>query len=322
MTQEFQREEHPSSLRKKISVIVPCWNEAEVLPLFLEEIVRVMHEWPEPEWELIFIDDGSVDKTLSLLRRAARADRRVRYASFSRNFGKEAAMLCGLKMSTGDFVAFVDADLQHPPALLGQMYDILRSDPDVDVVGACRQDRSGEAPVRSFLSQRFYGAVNAMSHFDLPQGATDFRLMRRVVADAILALPEHGRFTKGLFALVGFHTRWIPYENVNRAAGESKWSFSGLLRYSLEGICSLSLFPLRLPALMGGGLLALALILWIAAGIHPGSDMTPVLCGMISLVGGVILLCMALLGHYLGKTYLETKARPLYFVRETDEENK
>lgn len=304
----------------KISVIVPCWNEAEVLPLFFQEMGRVIRSRPELDWELIFVDDGSRDDTLSFLRQASRADRRIRYASFSRNFGKEAAMLCGLRMATGDYMAFVDADLQHPPALLLQMYDILQAEKAVDVVGARRVSRQGENPLRSALSRGFYQLVNRLSRLSVPQGATDYRLMRRVVAEAILSLPEHNRFTKGIFAVVGFPTRWIEYENINRAAGETKWSLTGLLRYSLDGICALSLAPLQLSACLSAILTVVAIILWITAGLRSGADGVLVICGLICLVGALILFCLSVLGHYLGKLYLEAKARPLYFVRETSEE--
>ena len=229
-------------------------------------------------------------------------------------------MLCGLRMATGDYMAFVDADLQHPPALLPQMYDILQSEKTIDVVGARRVSRRGESPLRSALSRGFYQVVNRLSRLSVPQGATDYRLMRRVVAEAILSLPEHNRFTKGLFAVVGFPTRWIEYENINRAAGETKWSLAGLVRYSLDGICALSLTPLQLSACLAAVLAAVAVILWIAAGIHSGADAVLVVCGLICLVGALILLCLGVLGHYLGKLYLEAKARPLYFVRETSEE--
>ena len=304
----------------RISVIVPCWNEAEVLPLFYQAMAREMSQRPDLEWELLLVDDGSTDGTLSQFRDLRRMDKRVRYASFSRNFGKEAAVLCGLRMATGDFLAFVDADLQHPPALLGQMYDILRDDPDTDVVGARRVDRAGESPVRSFLARGFYGVVNRLSDLSVPQGATDFRLMRRRVAEAILSLPEHSRFTKGLFALVGFPTRWLEYENVNRAAGESKWSLRALLQYSLDGICALSLKPLRF-AFFSAALLGLgALALFVCALCLPASRGGLALGGLLCLVGALLLGNMGIQSQYLGKIYQEVKARPLYFVRETSEE--
>lgn len=309
---------------KIISAIVPCLNEEESVPLFYAEICRVAESAKRFGLEILFVDDGSKDNTLNVMRDLARRDDRVRYISFSRNFGKESAMLAGLRAATGDYIAILDADLQHPPALLDEMFDTLESDPDVDVVAARRDDRTGESKVKSFFSRLFYRVINKMSTTEIVEGAQDFRLMRRCVADAILSLGEYNRFSKGIFSWVGFHTKWITHENPPRAAGESKWSFRSLLRYSVEGIVSFSTRPLALVTGLGIVLCLLALIMLVVIVLRTliwGDPVKgwPEMISVILLLSGIQLFCTGVLGQYLAKTYLEVKRRPAYLVRETEE---
>lgn len=311
---------------EKISCIIPCYNEQEALPLFYAELVRVAAEQLFPlqvDVEILFIDDGSHDGTLKLLRDFARADTRVRFLSFSRNFGKEAAMLAGLQESTGDYVAVMDADMQDPPALLPEMYRLLQQE-DCDSVATRRTTRDGEPPVRSFFARCFYKLINKISDADIVDGARDFRLMRRAMVNAILSMQECNRFSKGIFGWVGFRTKWLPYVNVERVAGQTKWSFWKLLRYSLEGIVAFSTAPLALSSLFGFFLCLIALLYicvivvkTLAFGETVGGY--PSLMCVVLFIGGVQLFCTGILGQYLSKTYLETKKRPVYIVRETEE---
>ena len=228
-----------------ISIVVPCYNEEEALPLFYQEATRVAGEMSGIDFEFVFIDDGSRDNTLSVLRRLAAADRRVRFVSFSRNFGKEAGMLAGLEAATGDYVALMDADLQDPPALLPELYRAVTEE-GYDCAATRRTTRAGEPPIRSFFARLFYRLIHKISDADIVDGARDYRLMRRAVVDAILSMREYNRFSKGIFGWVGFRTKWIPFVNVERVAGETKWSFWKLFRYSLEGIVAFSTVPLAL----------------------------------------------------------------------------
>ncbi len=309
-----------------ISVIVPCYNESEALPHFLPEIKRVAGQMAESfgvSFEVLFINDGSKDATLSLLRQAAREDARMRYLSFSRNFGKEAAIYAGLQHTKGDYVAVMDADLQDPPALLPEMYAALQTG-EYDSVATRRVDRKGEPPIRSFFARCFYKLINKISDADIVDGARDYRLMSRPVVDAILSMGEYNRFSKGIFGWVGFRTKWLPYENVERVAGETKWSFWKLLKYSIQGIVAFSTAPLVIASVAGILLCAAAfvMVLWILVKTLAFGDPVggwPSLACMIMFMGGIQLFCIGILGQYLAKTYLETKNRPIYLVAETEE---
>lgn len=309
-----------------ISVIVPCYNEAEALPHFLPEIKRVADQMAQSfgvSFEVLFVDDGSKDATLSLLRQAAREDARVRYLSFSRNFGKEAAMYAGFQHAKGDFVAVMDADLQDPPALLPEMYAALQTG-EYDSVATRRVTRKGEPPIRSFFARCFYKIINKISDADIVDGARDYRLMSRPMVDAILSMGEYNRFSKGIFGWVGFRTKWLPYENVERVAGETKWSFWKLLKYSIQGIVAFSTAPLVIASVAGIVLCAAAfvMVMWILIKTLAFGDPVggwPSLACMIMFMGGIQLFCMGILGQYLAKTYLETKRRPIYILSETDE---
>ena len=305
-----------------VSIIVPCYNEEAVLPLFLEEI-RKTEEELSALWgcgfELLFVDDGSKDGTLEVLRKASGEG--VRYLSFSRNFGKEAAMYAGLQHSRGDYVVLMDADLQHPPSMLGEMYAALQEG-QWDCAAARRVSRAGEPPIRSFFARRFYGLINRISDTEIVDGACDFRMMTRRMVDAILSLGEYNRFSKGIFSWVGFRTKWLPYENVERAAGETKWSFWSLLLYSIQGIIGFSTAPLALASMLGVILCVLSLLMVayiVVKTLLFGDPVSgwPSLACMVMFVGGMQLFCTGILGQYLAKTYLEVKRRPIYVLAET-----
>ena len=310
-----------------LSIVVPCYNEQEALPYFYKEICRVAEEMKSShgaDFEFIFVDDGSKDKTLSIARELHKQDERVRYISFSRNFGKEAGILAGLEAAKGDYVAMMDADLQDPPALLPQMLDALLKE-DYDCAATRRTNRKGEPPIRSFFARMFYKIINRLSDADIVDGARDYRLMRRRMVDAILALPEYNRFSKGIFGWVGFKTKWLEYVNVERVAGETKWSFWKLFLYSLEGIVAFTTAPLALASLIGiiFCVLAFVMILFIIVRTLLFGDPTsgwPSLVCIIFLCSGVQLFCMGVLGQYLAKTYMEVKHRPVYIVRETEQD--
>ncbi|WP_419067311.1 glycosyltransferase family 2 protein [Candidatus Allofournierella excrementavium] len=311
-----------------LSIVVPCYNEQEALPYFYKEICRVAEEMKSShgaDFEFIFVDDGSKDKTLSIARELHKQDERVRYISFSRNFGKEAGILAGLKAAKGDYVAMMDADLQDPPALLPRMLDALLQE-DYDCAATRRTNRKGEPPIRSFFARMFYKIINRLSDADIVDGARDYRLMRRRMVDAILALPEYNRFSKGIFGWVGFKTKWLEYVNVERVAGETKWSFWKLFLYSLEGIVAFTTAPLALASLIGiiFCVLAFVMILFIIVRTLLFGDPTsgwPSLVCIIFLCSGVQLFCMGVLGQYLAKTYMEVKHRPVYIVRETEQDD-
>ena len=312
---------------KKLSIIVPCYNEEEVLPLFYAEITRVMDEmkrtYAELTFELLFIDDGSMDKTLTQLRELASKDQRVRYISFSRNFGKEAGMFAGLENATGDFVVVMDADLQHPPSFLPEMYSYVR-DGEYDCATTRRVSRKGESKIRSWFARKFYRIMNKISQTEIVDGAQDFRFMSRQMVDAILSMREYNRFSKGIFSWVGFKTKYIEYENVERAAGTTAWSFWSLFRYSLEGIFAFSTAPLALASVLGlvSCVIAFLMMIWIIiktlAFGEAVAGFPSIMCA-IFLLGGLQLFCIGVLGQYLSKTYLETKRRPIYIVRETEQ---
>ena len=310
---------------EKISVIVSCYNEEKALPLFYEEMERVRKQDFEGivDFEYIFVNDGSKDKTLEIIKNLRKGDDKVRYVSFSRNFGKEAAMLAGLEASKGDYVTLMDADLQDPPAILKQMYDAIKNE-GYDSVGTRRVTRKGEPPIRSFFARMFYKIINKISDTEMVDGARDYRLMKRKVVDSIISLKEYNRYSKGLFSFVGFDTKWIEYENVERVAGETKWSFWKLFKYALEGITAFSTTPLILSSLIGliFCLLAFIAIIFIIVRTLINGDPTagwPSLVCIIVFVSGVQLFSIGIIGQYLSKTYLEVKKRPIYIIKETEQ---
>ena len=309
---------------EKISVVVSCYNEEKALPLFYEEIERVRKQDFEgiAEFEYIFVNDGSKDKTLEIIKTLRMHDVKVRYISFSRNFGKEAAMLAGLEAATGDYVTLMDADLQDPPSLLKKMYEVIVKE-GYDSVGTRRVTRKGEPPIRSFFARMFYKIINKISDIEMVDGARDYRLMKRQVVDAIISLKEYNRYSKGLFSFVGFDTKWIEYENVERVAGETKWSFWKLFKYALEGITAFSTTPLILSSILGlmFCLLAFLAIIFIIVKTLVFGDPTsgwPSLACIIVFVSGVQLFSIGVIGQYLSKTYLEVKKRPIYIIKEDE----
>lgn len=310
----------------KISVIVSCYNEEKALPLFYEEIERVRKQDFEgiANFEYIFVNDGSKDKTLEEIKELRKKDDKVRYVSFSRNFGKEAAMLAGLEAAEGDYITLMDADLQDPPSLLKQMYDAIKLE-GYDSVGTRRVTRKGEPPIRSFFARMFYKIINKMSDIEMVDGARDYRLMKRKVVDAIISLKEYNRYSKGLFSFVGFETKWIEYENVERVAGETKWSFWKLFKYALEGITAFSTTPLLLSSFLGLLFCVLAFIAIIFIIVrtlafgNPTSGWPSLVC-IIVFVSGIQLFSMGVIGQYLSKMYLEVKKRPIYIVKETEKD--
>lgn len=307
----------------RISLVVPCFNEQEAIPLFYEQAVAAADRIPSAEVEFVFVDDGSADGTLAAIRSLREDDPRVRYVSFSRNFGKEAAMLAGMRYATGDYVALLDADLQDPPSLLPEMYRCV-TEGGFDCCATRRATRAGESKLRSFFATNFYRLFNRISHTQLVPGARDFRLMNRQMVDALLELAESNRFSKGLFSWVGFNTKWIEYDNVERAAGTTKWSFMGLVRYSIEGIVDFSTVPLALASALGFAF-CLAALVWIAVIIVRTLVYGNAVPGWSSLAcivlfsSGMQFLTIGILGQYIARTYLETKHRPAYVVRETEE---
>lgn len=314
-------------MKKKnlLSVIVSCYNEEKALPFFYEEVCKVLNTISQIDYELIFIDDDSKDNTLNIIKAYSRLDKNVKFISFSRNFGKEAAMLAGLEYSNGDYVTLMDADLQDPPSLLPKMYEILQKE-DYDMVGTRRITRKGEPRIRSFFARKFYRIINKMSRIEMVDGARDFRFMKRKVVDAILSMKEYNRYSKGIFSFVGFKTKWLEYENIERVAGKTKWSFWKLFKYAIEGIVGFSTFPLVLSALIGLLFCLLAFIMIIVIIVKtlifgdPVSGWPSTIC-IIFFIGGIQLFVMGIIGQYLSKTYLETKNRPIYIIRETEKDD-
>ncbi|MBQ8612506.1 MAG: glycosyltransferase family 2 protein [Oscillospiraceae bacterium] len=304
-----------------ISVVVPCYNEAAVLDLFYERITAVAAGMPV-DFEFLFIDDGSRDGTLQVIKRLREKDTRVRYVSFSRNFGKESGIFAGLENATGDYVAVMDADLQDPPELLPEMYAALTQE-DFDCARTRRVDRKGEPPIRSAFARLFYRLINRISKAEIVDGARDFQLMKRKVVDAVLAMGEYNRFSKGIFGWVGYRTKWMEFENVERAAGETKWNFWSLMLYAIDGIIAFSTAPLVISSLLGMLLCLLAFVMILVIIIRtlvfgdPTSGWPSLVC-ILLMVSGIQLLCIGILGQYLSKTYLETKRRPLYLIREAE----
>ena len=308
---------------KKISIIVPCYNEEQAIPYFYEEITKVAKEMKN-DFEFIFVNDGSKDKTIEIVKEYAKKDKRVKFIHFSRNFGKEAAMYAGLELSTGDYVAIMDADLQDPPALLPQMVSILEDEnSDYDSVGTRRVTRKGEPPIRSFFARKFYKIINKMSKIEMVDGARDYRLMKRQVVNSILELKEYNRYSKGLFEFVGYNTKWLEFENVERVAGETKWSFWKLFLYAIEGIVAFSTAPLAIASIIGfifclvSFIMILVIIIKTLAFGDPTAGWPSLVC-IIFFVSGIQLFSLGIIGEYLSKTYLETKKRPIYIIKETN----
>lgn len=310
---------------KKISLVVPCYNEEEVINLFYKAIQKVKKDFDNVKFEIIFVNDGSSDNTLNLMRELSKNDD-VRYVSFSRNFGKEAAMYAGLEASTGDYVAIMDADLQDPPALLKEMYDILESG-EYDGVATRRVTRKGEPVIRSFFARLYYKIINKISKTEIVDGARDFRLMTRQMVNAVLEVKEYNRFSKGIFSWVGFRTKWLEYENVERAAGNTKWSFWKLFLYSLDSIVAFSTVPLSIASVFGMLFCIISFVIIVFIIVRtliygdPTSGWPSMVCIMF-FIGGVQLLCTGIIGQYLSKTYLEVKKRPIYVVAETEKDLK
>ena len=311
---------------EKISVIVPCYNEEESMPLFYDEICKVAESFKHVDFEFIFVNDGSRDKTLSITRDLSKKDKRVRYISFSRNFGKEAAILAGLEYSVGDYVAIMDADLQDPPSLLHDMYDGIKNE-GYDCVATRRVSRKGEPPIRSFFAKCYYRLINKISKTEIVDGARDYRLMSRQMVDSILELKEYNRFSKGIFSWVGYNTKWLEYKNVERVAGTTKWSFWKLFLYSLESIVAFSTVPLAIASVMGllFFLVSVIMIVFIIVKTLTIGDPVagwPSLVCIIFFVSGVQLFSIGVIGQYLSKLYLEVKKRPVYIVKETEKDKK
>ncbi|MBR2993366.1 MAG: glycosyltransferase family 2 protein [Clostridiales bacterium] len=307
-----------------ISLIVPCYNEEGSLPILYEALCNVRREDTSPDrsYEFIFVNDGSRDKTAQIIKSLAESDKSVKYVFFSRNFGKEAAMYAGMQKAKGDYIAILDADMQDPPSLIPQMIQDLDTG-DYDIIAARRVTRKGEPMIRSFFARRFYKMINRMCDIEIADGARDFRLMRREVVDAILSLTERQRFSKGIFAWVGFRTKWVEHENVERAAGETKWSFWKLFRYAVDGIVSFTTAPLRLAtysgfffAFLGFAYLVYYFIRAIILRIYNEVPGYPSLLCFILFIGGLILMCLGILGEYIGRTYIESKGRPIYIPSE------
>lgn len=306
----------------KISVIVPCFNEEAMIDMFYSEISNVMSLMKEVSFEIVFVDDGSKDKTHEKLVCLAQKDDRIKYISFSKNFGKEAAMLAGINYVSGDYTVIMDADLQHPPALIPKMYDIIKTGV-CDCVATRRSTRENEPRIRSWFANYFYNLFNKLCDLDVVSGAMDFRMMSKQMVEAIKSMPEHGRFSKGIFSWVGFKTEWIQYENIERAAGETKWSFRRLLLYAIEGFTSFSHFPLYIPALIGIGLtgaatlaLIITLILWLAAGMVISGVW--ILALVILFMFGIQFMILGVFGGYLAKIFVESKNRPHYIIKDTN----
>lgn len=307
-----------------ISLIVPCYNEQEALPIFYKEVTKVLQQMGHA-YELLFINDGSKDDTLKILKELGERDVRVKYLSFSRNFGKEAAMYAGFCNVEGDYVAVMDADMQDPPSLLPQMMEIIDSG-EYDSVATRRVTREGEPRIRSWFARMFYRIINHISETDIVDGARDFRLMKRDMVDAIVRMGEYNRFSKGIFGWIGFRTYWLSYQNVNRVAGETKWSFWKLFKYALEGVINFSQAPLSLASGFGLFMTVIAFVAVVVIVVRkllfgdPVAGWASTVC-IITLIGGIQLFCMGIMGQYIAKTYMEVKKRPHYIVAESNMED-
>lgn len=307
-----------------ISIIVPCYNEEASIPLFYKEATRVLQSLGRP-YEIVFVNDGSSDKTLETVRQFSQQDPHISYLSFSRNFGKESALLAGLCNVDGDYVAVMDADLQDPPSLLPQMLSILETE-DYDCVATRRATRKGEPPVRSWFAHQFYKIINKISDADIIDGARDFRLMRRNMVEAILSMNEYNRFSKGIFGWVGFKTFWLSYENVERVAGETKWSFWKLFRYAIDGIINFSQTPLSMASWFGICMTLVSFLCLIFVVVRrlifgdPVAGWASTIC-ILLFVSGLQLFCLGIIGQYIAKIYAETKHRPHFIISESNKDS-
>ena len=302
-----------------LSIIVPCKNEEEAIPLFYP-VLKDNLKKIRTKYELIIVDDGSTDKTVEVSLKLKEKDKNIKIISFSRNFGKEAAMLAGMEEASGDYIVIMDADLQDPPSLLPKMYKTVNSG-EYDSVATRRVNRTGEPPIRSFFARQFYKLINKMIDVEIVDGARDYRIMTRQMVNAILSMKEVNRFSKGIFPWVGFRTKYIEFENVERVAGETKWSFWKLFKYAIDGIVGFTIVPLRIATIIGTfvsmfGFIYMLVIVIKALTIGDPVAGYPSLVAIITLLGGIQLLVLGIVGEYLGKTYLETKRRPVYVVKE------
>lgn len=310
--------------KEKISIVVPCYNEEEAIPYFYKELTSVFEKLKSFDYELIMVDDGSNDKTLKVIKKYAEKDNKIKYYSFSRNFGKEAAMYAGFCNASGDFVAVMDADMQDPPSLLPKMIEILKSG-EYDSVATRRVNRNGEPPIRSWFSKKFYKIINKISDADIVDGARDFRLMKKSMVKAIVAMQENNRFSKGIFGWIGFKTYWLPFENVERVAGETKWNFWKLFKYALDGIINFSEVPLSIASGFGIIMTFLSFAFMIFIIIRriflgdPVAGWASTIC-VIIFIGGVQLFSIGIMGQYVAKNYTESKKRPHYIISETNQE--
>ena len=308
-------------MEPKISIIVPCYNEEEAIPIFYNEVKRIFSDLPN-DYELCFIDDGSTDNTLQILKQTSHDSEKVYYISFSRNFGKEAAMYAGFCNVSGEYVAVMDVDLQDPPDLLPSMIAILQNG-EYDSVATRRVDRSGEPPVRSWFARKFYKIINSISDADIVDGARDFRLMKREMVEAIVSMSERNRFSKGIFGWIGFRTYWMEYENRERIAGKTKWNFWKLMKYAIDGIINFSEVPLSISSWLGIAITAIDFIFLIFIIIRklvfgdPVDGWASTIC-VITFIGGIQLFCMGIMGQYIAKTYSESKKRPHYIISESN----
>ena len=306
----------------KISIIVPCYREEEALPHFWDSLKVTIEDIQDVDFEFLFVDDGSSDKTLSVVKGFSQEDSRVKYISFSRNFGKESAMYAGLENSTGDYVVIMDADMQDPPGLLPVMYNTVKRE-GYDCAAARRVNRKGEPKIRSFCARMFYKIMRKITKIDIVDGARDFRMMSRQMVDAIVSMSEYNRFSKGIFSWVGFNTKWLEYENVKRVEGETKWSMWKLLLYSFEGIIAFSTVPLAISSIIGIILCLLSFVgivivvirqlIWQNSAYGWAS-----MISIILMLSGIQLFSIGILGQYLAKTYLEVKRRPLYIIKDSN----
>lgn len=310
--------------KKTVSIIVPCYNEQEALPIFYDEATKILSSL-KVNYELLLVNDGSKDNTLSIIKDLAKKDKHVIYLSFSRNFGKESAMYAGLSNAKGDYVAIMDADMQDPPSLLPQMLEILEKE-DYDSVATRRVTRTGESKVRSWFARKFYEIINKISDADVVDGARDFRLMKKDMVDAIVSMSEYNRFSKGIFGWVGFKTYWLPFENVERVAGTTKWSFWGLVKYAIGGIINFSQAPLDIASGFGILMTIISFIMLIFIVVRklvfgdPVDGWASLMC-VIIFIGGIELFCIGIIGQYVGKTYMETKNRPHFIISDTNKDD-
>lgn len=310
-------------MKKILSIVVPCYNEEETIPVYYNAMKKQMKKMDYLDFEIIFVNDGSRDNSLNIMRRLAKKDKVIRYISFSRNFGKEAAMYAGLKNAKGDFITTMDVDLQDPPELLEEMYKGITEE-KYDCVATKSTSRNGYSFLRKLSTKMFYKIIGSMSKTEMVAGARDYRLMTRQMVDAIISMDEYNRYSKGIFSFVGFDTKWIEYENQERVAGTTKWNFWKLFKYAVDGIVGFSTAPLIFASLIGliFCLIAFIMIIVIIVRTLIWSDPVagwPSLVCIIFFVGGINLFCSGIIGEYLAKTYLETKKRPIYIIKETED---